>query len=70
MSVMKLWSAFWAYWKWFCTALVTSTLVLLLVATLVQHFKPVGEDLQKRIEECIDKGGTWDADALTCKTQA
>ena len=67
---MKLWSAFWAYWKWFCTALVTSAVVLLLVATAIDALKPVKVDQQKLIQECIDKGGTWDEGAGVCKSSA
>jgi hypothetical protein len=67
---MKIWTVFWAYWKWFCTALVTSTAILLVVATVIQQFKSVKVDQQKLMEQCIDKGGAWDDDAGACKSSA
>ena len=67
---MKIWTIFWAYWKWFCTALVTSTVILLLVATAINALKPVKVDQQKLINECLDKGGAWDSDAGACKSSA
>lgn len=71
MAHMKrLWMLFWAYWKWFCTALVTSTLVLLLISTFIQAVMPTKPDRQKLIDECLDRGGAWDDDASVCKTAA
>lgn len=67
---MKLWLIFWAYWKWFCTALVTSTLILLIVAMLIQSVKSGWVNPQKEIEHCIDRGGTWDEEGGICKTAA
>lgn len=70
LAMKKFWLAFWAYWKWFCTALVTSTVILLLIATLLGQFKSGTVDRQKLINDCIDRGGTWDDGAGACKSAA
>jgi hypothetical protein len=51
---------FWAYWKWFCTALVTSTLLLMLVAFVVGLLDPNTVSEKDLRAQCIETGGTWD----------
>ena len=71
MIVMKkVWVIFWAYWKWFCTALVTSTVLLLLVATLVDMIRTPPARAPGGASTCIDKGGTWDEEPATCRAPA
>ena len=70
MPVMKLWSAFWAYWKWFCTALVTSLVILLLIATIIEQFKKHTVKDDNPAAACIEKGGTWDDSAQSCNSAA
>ena len=66
---MKLLSAFWRYWKWLCVALMTSFVLLAIVAAIVNHFKSPVEK-RKAIESCIDSGGVWDDAESFCKTAA
>ena len=56
----------WRYWKWLCVALLTTTLVLFLVATVLTNFKPFGDD-DAAATECVDSGGTWNADTRACE---
>lgn len=60
MTMKKLWVIFWAYWKWFCTALVTSTLLLMLVAFVIGLLDPNTVSEKDLRAQCIEKGGTWD----------
>lgn len=66
---MKLLSAFWRYWKWLCVALMTSFVLLALVAAAVHLFKSPATD-RKAIDACLDGGGTWDDGAGLCKAPA
>jgi len=66
---MKLLSAFWRYWKWVCVALMTSFVVLALLAAALQFFKSPSEN-RKAIEGCLDRGGTWDDGEGLCKAAA
>jgi hypothetical protein len=67
---MKLLSAFWRYWKWLCVALMTSFVVLALLAAVLHYFKsPPGEN-RKTIDACIEGGGTWDDGEGLCKNAA
>lgn len=68
--IMKIWLAFWAYWKWFCTALVTSTVILLAVATFVNAFRWHEPDYKNLIDSCIESGGAWDEESGRCKSSA
>lgn len=68
---MKMLSAFWRYWKWLCVALMTSFVVLALLAAAIHYFKsPSADDLRKAIDACIDGGGTWDDGEGFCKNAA
>lgn len=67
---MKLWLHFWAYWKWFCTALVTSTILLLLVATLIDAIKSVKVDQQSPAQTCLERGGAWVEEEGRCRFSA
>lgn len=67
MPAMKLWSAFWAYWKWFCTTLVTSTVLLLLIAVIAKGLTSIDERQKDAIATCIERGGAWDDAAGVCK---
>jgi hypothetical protein len=67
---MKLWLLFWAYWKWFCTALVTSTIILLIAAMMINALKTHMSGDNKAIETCIDRGGMWDEETGACKNAA
>ncbi len=66
---MKLISAFWRYWKWLCVALMTSFVVLAILAALIASFKLDPID-KTPIERCIDSGGSWDAGEGVCKNAA
>jgi hypothetical protein len=66
---MKLLSAFWRYWKWLCVALMTSFVLLAIVAAIVHVVKTPSQD-RGVIDACIDNGGTWDAGAGLCKAPA
>jgi hypothetical protein len=66
---MTILESFWHYWKsfsvWFCTAFV----VLVIITTIVNYFKPSVPRVPAS-ENCLIKGGTWDDDAKICKTAA
>lgn len=66
---MRLLSAFWRYWKWLCVALMTSFVLLAILAAAVQYFKSPAAD-RKAIDACIDGGGAWDEGEGRCKTAA
>ncbi|HEU4837861.1 MAG TPA: hypothetical protein VFS88_00450 [Micavibrio sp.] len=66
---MKLLSSFWRYWKWLCVALMTSFVMLALLAAAIQYFKSPGEN-RKAIDACIEGGGTWDDGEGICKNAA
>ena len=66
---MKLLSAFWRYWKWLCVALMTSFVLLALLAAAIHLLKSPAPD-RKVIDACLDGGGTWDAGAGLCKAPA
>lgn len=55
---MNLLSSFWRYWKWLCVALMTSFVLLGLIALLVVNFEMPEPD--KAIRECIESGGIWE----------
>ena len=67
---MKLWISIWHFWKWLCVALMTSFAVLALLAAFVTMFKSGSKIDKQTIEDCMDTGGTWDADAGKCKHAA
>lgn len=66
---MKLLSAFWRYWKWLCVALMTSFIILAILAAAVHYFKSPAAD-RKAIDACLDRGGTWDDGEGICKIAA
>lgn len=65
---MKLLSAFWRYWKWLCVALMTSFVLLAILAAIVTYFKMPEPD--GHIRDCIESGGTWDDGEGLCKAPA
>ncbi len=66
----EFWTVFWAYWKWFCTALVTSGVLLLFIATLIEQLSGPKQPETPPSELCIEKGGTWNDDTQTCNNAA
>jgi hypothetical protein len=62
---VKFLKEFWQYWKWLCVALMTSFVILFVLSMIITHFQMPEPD--KNIRECIESGGTWDADSLICK---
>ena len=61
----KIGTEFWRYWKWLCIALVTTTVILFLLAAMLTNFNPFGpKDDAANI--CIEGGGTWNADTSAC----
>ena len=66
---MKLLSAFWRYWKWLCVALMTSFVLLALLAAILHFVKTPSSD-REAIEACLESGGTWDDGAGLCKAPA
>lgn len=66
---MNLVKTFWRYWMWVCTALVTTAAALYVLSTVVTYFKAAPAH-QDQIGQCIDEGGTWDAEEGQCKRPA
>ncbi len=61
----------WQYWKWVCVTLLTTYAALILITGLVmgwKHMKPT--DHQKKVQECIETGGRWNADTNSCENAA
>ena len=65
MSVLK---EMWRYWKWLCVALVTTCVVLGVLALLLGGFDKPEPD--QHIGACIESGGTWVDEEGICKTPA
>jgi len=67
---MNIAQHFWRYWKWLCVALVTTAVVLFLLATLVNFFKSSAGPDTAPPAQCIDQGGTWNAEEGRCQFPA
>ncbi|PZO82799.1 MAG: hypothetical protein DI626_09705 [Micavibrio aeruginosavorus] len=68
---MKILHEIWHYWKslsvWFCTAFV----VLVLLTVIINHFKtPSGTSEPDPAAQCLDDGGTWNAEEAHCRFPA
>lgn len=63
----RIWLHFWAYWKWFCTALVTSTILLLLVAIAIDAVMSAHTGRQDPAGQCLEHGGAWMAEEGACR---
>ena len=63
---MMIFKEIWRYWKWLCVALVSTTAILLLAATVLTYFNPPDVPPPGR-DVCIESGGTWNADTLSCE---
>ena len=63
--MLKVVKEFWRYWKFLCVALMTSFVILFLLAWIMTQFEFPEPD--KNIRECIESGGTWDDQELICK---
>lgn len=66
MNILK---HFWRYWIWVCTALVTTAVLLYVIAAIVTYFKSAPVD-PGGIGQCIDSGGTWDEGEGACRRPA
>ena len=66
---MNIAKEFWRYWKWLCVALMTSFVVLALLAAIITYVKPSAIP-REQIDACLDGGGAWDADTQSCKAPA
>lgn len=64
---MKLLQAFWRYWTWVCVALVTTCLVFGAMTLVIQYFKKDTLLPAYPAAECLEQGGTWDAEAQHCR---
>lgn len=64
-----IFAALWRYWKFLCVALLTTFVVLFLLAAILGAFKSV-QIHDDRPGKCLDAGGTWNADEQMCKTAA
>jgi hypothetical protein len=67
---MKFLKALWRYWIWVCVVAGTGAVVLGLVAGAYLLFKHTAAPDRDQATECLDQGGTWDAEGLECRTSA
>jgi len=65
---MPILQSLWHYWKFLCVALVTSCVVLGVLALLLDGFEIPEPD--KDIRLCLESGGTWVQEEGLCKAPA
>lgn len=60
----------WIIWMYTCTATVTLCLLVMLGSSVWNLVSPGAKDDVDRAGQCIEQGGTWDAEEEFCRTAA
>lgn len=59
----------WRYWKWLCVVFTTTFIVLVIATFVVQSFQR-SEPQNDPAYDCIQNGGSWNADTSSCEGAA